>query len=248
MSSLRAKITDIQERIALNLAVERFDVAVNLLQNSLKELGDIANLHNLLGVTFHKQSEFTKAIVSFKRAIEINPGYIEASLNLIILYCDLGLYDLARKTEDSLSKITENKGNLPSLVMGRIANHHCETARYYKQNNLSSEAMREYEKALTIYPRMPDQILRLAELEFEDDQFEKVVIRLKDLVSSVGPSTEAFNLLGLAFYRLGETSNAEYYWVKSQELNSRDRTSKLLVKCLRDGVQQQITPKPSSGG
>lgn len=236
MPDKREQLADLSERVQINLAVNRFQVAIRLLETAIEEHGEIASLYNLLGVTYQKQSEFNAAIEAFKKALELNPSYIESAMNLAIVYCDLGYYDEASLVEKKLEENLAKKGQLPSLVMGRLANQHCETAEFYARSGLTREAIEEYEKALSIYPKMPDKILKLAELEYQNERYEAVKNRLTKFHDTFYPSTKAFNLLGLIHYEAEEFTEAEYYWAQSQSVSPSDRTSKLLMKCLRQRI------------
>ena len=234
MSTLRDKLKDIQERVNLYLGVNRYQSATQLLLDSMEELGELANLLNLFGVTYHKQSKFSQAIKAFKKALSLNPDFVEASLNLSIVYCDLGLYDQGNSEYHRLKSKYQDAARLPSLILGRLANLHCETARFYEKSGLCAEAIKEYEKALTIYPNMPDQILRLAELEYSMGQLAKCKSRVKELIEKYAPKAAAFNLLGTIAYREGDYISAQNYWMKSQEIDPDDRSSRTLMRCLRE--------------
>ena len=240
MPSIRVKLKDIQERVNIYLSVGRFGAAEKLLQDSIEELGDLANLHNLLGVTYHKQSKFSQAISEFQRALELNPKFVEAGLNLTILYCDLGLYEQGEHQYQSLKLVfpTNESRQLPTLFLGRLANLHCQTAEYYQKAGLKVEAIKEYEKALSIFPSMPDKILSLASLEYDVGNLEKSKSRLKELSDKFAPNTSVYNLLGLIHYREGDYTTAHNYWIKSQEINTEDKISRSLIRCLREAPLQ----------
>lgn len=241
MSSIRGKLKDIEEKVNIYLSVNRFKAAEDLLLDSIDLLGEVANLRNLLGLVFHKQSKFPQAITEFKKSLEINPEYIEPALNLTITYCDLGLYQQGERQYDIVKSQHKEDGarSIPSLFRGRLANLHCETAEYYEKSGLMHEAIKEYEKALSIYPRMPDKVFALARLEYEVDQLEKSKVRLREFTNNYSPNTNVYNLLGLIFYKEGDFSSAYNHWTKSQELNPDDRTSRSLIRCLRESPSAQ---------
>ncbi len=237
---LREKLKDIQDRVNLYLSVNRFQSATTLLTESMEELGDLANLLNLLGVAYHRQSKFSQAISSFKKALALNPHYIEAALNLSIVYCDLGLYDQGYSEYQKLSSSYSPHTNIPPLVLGKIANLHCQTAHSYEESGLYAEAQREYEKALTIFPKMPDQIMRLAELEYTMGQLAKAKSRARELIDKFAPNAESYNLLGLISYREGDYVSSRNYWMKAQEIQPEDRTSRTLLRCLNEINQDSV--------
>src|SRR3954471_5617690 len=57
----------------------------------------VADVHHMLGVTYHQLGEFEAAQRAFARALEINPSYVEAALNLAIVCNDMGQYERARQ-------------------------------------------------------------------------------------------------------------------------------------------------------
>lgn len=240
MSSIRENLKDIQEKIKIYLSVNRFSAAESLLIESLDDLGELSNLRNLLGLVYHKQSKFSSAIVEFKKALELNPKYIEASLNLSILYCDLGLYKQGEEQYQNLrtQKASGGTQQIPTLFLGRLANLHCQTAEYYEKSGLKLEAVKEYEKALNIYPNMPDRILSLANLEYEVGQMGKAKTRLREFLNKFSPDTRVYNLLGLIHYKEGDFPTSYNYWSKSQEIDSGDRVSRSFIRCLRESPPQ----------
>ncbi|SME89869.1 tetratricopeptide repeat protein [Pseudobacteriovorax antillogorgiicola] len=239
MPSIRAKLREIQEKVSIYLSVNRFGAAEKLLHESIEELGALSNLHNLLGLTFHRQSKFGLAIQQFQKALELNPKFIEAGLNLTILYCDLGLYQQGEQQYQNLNQtFASGSRQLPSLFLGRLANLHCQTAEYYEKAGLRVEAIKEYEKALSIFPSMPDKIYSLASLEYEVGHLEKAKARLREFSGKFAPNTNVYNLLGLIHYREGDYTNAHNYWTKSQEINTEDRISRSLIRCLREAPPQ----------
>src|SRR3954453_3141286 len=96
MTPSRAELAEIRKKVALYLSVQRFDAAEKLLRATLTDYGPLANIHNLLGVTFHKQSRFVEALKEFNRALAVNPDFVEAALNLTATLCDLSRYDEAK--------------------------------------------------------------------------------------------------------------------------------------------------------
>ena len=54
-------------------------------------------IFQMLGTIFYDQGKFNKAIRSFKRALEIDPGYTDASVGLSIILNDLGRYEEGKK-------------------------------------------------------------------------------------------------------------------------------------------------------
>ncbi|MCK5796617.1 MAG: tetratricopeptide repeat protein, partial [Deltaproteobacteria bacterium] len=60
-----------------------------LLTQVVQDDNDFADVYNMLGVIYHDQGRFRQAQTSFERALEINPAYTEAALNLAVTYNEL---------------------------------------------------------------------------------------------------------------------------------------------------------------
>ena len=86
----REEISEIKKKTSIYLSVGRYEAAEKLLKMSLSEFGSIAILHNLLGLTFHRQSKFPEALEQFELSFRENPDFIEAKLNFSVALCDLG--------------------------------------------------------------------------------------------------------------------------------------------------------------
>ena len=120
----RHELGEIFSKVDLYLNVNRFDAAEKLLKSTLSDYGPLANVHNLLGVTYHKQSKFPDAIIEFNSALKTNPEFVEAALNLAATLCDLSRYDDARNVFVRLKALVDPKKKQPNLVLGRLADRH----------------------------------------------------------------------------------------------------------------------------
>ncbi|MEZ4870905.1 MAG: tetratricopeptide repeat protein [Bdellovibrionales bacterium] len=65
-----------------------------------------ADVFHMLGTIFYDQGKFNKAIRSFKRALEIDPTFTDASVGLSIILNDLGKYDEGQKVFEEAKKFS----------------------------------------------------------------------------------------------------------------------------------------------
>jgi tetratricopeptide (TPR) repeat protein len=201
-------------------------------ERAVEEHGALANFLNLLGLICHKQSKFAQAIEYFEKAKQKNPSFIEASLNLAVTYSDLGFYDLASAAFHEAHSFLAQKENLPDLVLGRLANFHNRTAQGYEQATLVQEACQEYQKALEIYPKMPDIRLKLAKLYLKSGSFKQAEEQLKMLLLEMPNHIESLNLMGTIYYKKSDFESAMRYWNKVQQISPNDRPSRAYLKSL----------------
>lgn len=232
LSAKRRHLAEIHDKVMIYLRLERYQAAEDLVRSALSEMGPFANLLNLLGVIFHRQSNFSQAIEYFEQAIAANPRFVESALNLSATYADLGFYDQAERVYSEAMSRTSDERALPELVLGRLANLHNATALGYEQAGLIDEATREFEKALAVYPRMPDVRIRLAKIFLRKERFQACRDQLTTILDDNPSHIESLNLLGAVCFRMGDRDEAVKYWEKSQKSNPHDKTSKTYLSSL----------------
>jgi tetratricopeptide (TPR) repeat protein len=230
MSSTRSELQEVQKKVRLYLSVNRFDAAEKLLKATLSEYGPLANIHNLLGVTYHRQSRFAESIREFNSALSANPEFVESALNLAATLCDLSQYDEAQKIFQHLSEKVTSRRKQPSLVLGRLANQHAENGLAYEESGMVAEAITEYRKALSLYERMPDVKLSLAKLYLQSGQGDKAKTELEDLLKTMPDHTEAHNWIGIIYYKLGQRDLARHHWEKAQQSAPSNLTTRAYIK------------------
>lgn len=183
----------------------------------------------LLGITYHKQSKFSDAIIQFQKALKINPKYTEASLNLLITYCDLSQYDEATELFEAIKKATSFK-KTPSLLQGRLANLHDKCGQYYQDLGLISEAIQEYKKAIRLFPNLPDVKFKTAKLLIKTNEIEKAQKELIEVLEIDDSINEARTLLGVLYFKAGQKEKAKDHWLKAIQNNQNDMLARIFLK------------------
>lgn len=235
----RQEVMETQKTAQLYLRLGRYDAAEKLLKATLSELGPVANVHNLLGLTYHKQSKFAEAIVEFNRGLVANPDFVEAGLNLAATLCEVSRYEDAAAIFAQLqSRITHRK-RMPPLILGRIANLHVESGRAYEDCGMYTDAVQEYRRAISLFDRMSDVRLRLAKLYMKLGQNDKAHRELEQLIKLDPQNSESHTLLGLVFYMMQKLDFARVHWQEAQKLDPFDSAARGFLAIVGN-------PQPSS--
>ena len=227
---LRQEITEIRKKVSLYLSVNRFDAAEKLLRSAIADFGSLANLLNLLGVTYHKQSRFPDAIREFNKALSSNSAFIEAGLNLAVTLCDLSRYDEAREVFKRLNQTDLSRKRHSSLVLGRIANQHARNGAAYEESGMLGDAIQEYKKALQLFEKMPDVKLSLAKLYVRVGQIEKAKVEFEQILKLRPGHAEAHTWLGILHYKNGARNHAKQCWELAQQSDPNDNSSRAYLK------------------
>jgi len=152
-----------------------FERAEPLLLQILEKHDGFADLHNMLGIVRHDRGDFSGAKQAFERAVELNPRYTEAILNLVVACNDLGDYDGGRELFARL-----RAGSSPSVdgtvqdvfALGKIANMHADLAKGYADAGFAAEAIRELRTAVALRPGFADLHVKLGALLRDAGQLE----------------------------------------------------------------------------
>lgn len=174
----------------------------------------------MLGTIAFDRGKLKKAISLFKKAIEIDPSFTEASVGLSIILNDLGKYDEARKVfEDaySLMKGQQKKGKDVHLKT-KIANKHVEIAELYLMNQQVEEAVHEYEKASKLCPGDQDIALKLEEARIQVQEPKEAIGGLEESLRTSYNQKKHFRLVE-AYTQSGQKNRAHFELDKMQVRN-----------------------------
>jgi tetratricopeptide (TPR) repeat protein len=183
-----------------------------------------------LGIIFHQRGEWERASLFFKKALEINPKYTEASLNLAVTYNDLGRYEDANEIFGKAAQVVKSEPvPIDPFIQGKLANEHALLGDQYYDLSRYDEALDEYRKALNLRPTFVDIITKIGVTLREKGQFDeaiRVLMRAKELNPNY---SQALIHLGVTYYMKGFIDLAMEEWGKVQDINPESREAKVYL-------------------
>ncbi len=190
-----------------------YKMAESLLNQLLLKPQNNPEIFQMLATIYYDQGQFSKAIKTFKRALEIDPYYTDASVGLSIILNDLGRYDEGRRIFQEAQKLLEikTKRNDP-FFDEKIAQKHEELADLYFQYSKYSEALEQLVKAQGLSRRRADITLRIAECYVKLGYADKAVQDLKNLVQLEPANIPARLKLGIIYFNLQMIAEATEQW------------------------------------
>lgn len=190
-----------------------FAEAERCLAQVLLQHKDYADLYAMLGTIYHVKGQFTKALRLFARALEINPAFTEAKVNLMILLQDLGRYD---RSQQILRHIQRSADALPQspdpLSKNKLANLHALTGDMYFMLDLFDAAVTQYESALEMRPNFTDIRLRLARAYKAKGQAAVAEVHARTALQTRPDYHEARVFLGTLLLEQGRRTQAVEAW------------------------------------
>lgn len=172
-----------------------------------------ADVRNMLGVIAHDRGAFDEAQMHFEEALQVNPNYTEAALNLAITYNDLGRYEDGKRIyQAALLRGTRAPGGLDPFVKGRIANLHAGVATAYLDAGLTGEAVAELRKAIALCPDFADLRLRLANIYQSTGDVDAAQYELEEAIRAKPAYHPARLALGVLKLQRGHREQAIEQW------------------------------------
>lgn len=193
-------------------AVQDYFGAVHLLEE-ITESGSFADVHHLLGVSLSLLGQAERALGEFRRALELNPRYLEALIHQGLVLNELGRTDEADASfRRAVESVAPPSTGLPAHVAARLANLHAETAEAYAEGGAPDRAITEYERALELGPTFHDLRYRMARLMLETGRTLEAREALEKVLEERPNFVDAQAALGLALYLAGDAIAARDIW------------------------------------
>jgi tetratricopeptide (TPR) repeat protein len=226
-------------------AKREFEKAEQMLRMVLEEEDRYADVHDMLGVIAHSRGNFLVAERHFERALEINPSYTEAALNLAVTYNDRGKYEKAREVYSRI-KVgpSGTAAGLDPFARGKIANMHADVGQAYHDAGLAREAIVEYEKATALCPQFADLQTKLGALLREINDLPGARTRYEAALQQKPNYVPARLQLGVILLSLGDPKGAEEHWRHVIGIEPENSQAKMYLRMLERTKASQPPPPP----
>jgi tetratricopeptide (TPR) repeat protein len=211
-----------------------YDRAEPLLLQIVRDHRGFADMHNMLGVIHHAHSRFAQAQTMFEEALQINPAYTEAALNLAVTYNDLGKYREAREVyARAIAQSKSQPRHLDPFARGKIANMHARTADAYVGVGLYDDALAEYRKALDLCPTFVDIRTKLAST-LRDVGDKDGAIREYQAAKAQAPKYLPARInLGVTLYSVGRKDEARVEWESVLAEDPENKSCRMYLDILK---------------
>ena len=196
-------------------AQQDYQRALTIFSEVIKLSGAFADVHNMLGMIFHRQGNYPAARNAFRRALEINPEFAEPAMNLMVTLNDMGVPQEERRVEfERLGVDVPQRGSLDDFLKSKLSNMYYDIGRIWDSVDKYEEAIDEYKRALKLKPEYHDIRLSLAGAYRKLDRVRDAIAECHAILTRKSTYTAARNLLGLCFHIQGEEEKARAEWEK----------------------------------
>jgi Tfp pilus assembly protein PilF len=222
------------------LRIAREDIARNSLSSAEKTLeqailmnNQVADAFHLLGYVYSKRGKFKKAILSFQRALHLDPFHTEAAIALSSLYNDVGKYKegaaVFYKTKKRLDRTLP--GHDPRINEG-LAQRHFELGLMYLRFERFQEAHHEFAKALNLQPENILAAVHMAKCLSRSGDKSSAVSFLKKTLDTHPRSVEARIQLGVLYHSLQQLHDAHREWQEVLSMDPENKSAQMYLSML----------------
>lgn len=228
-----------------------FDKAEQMLRMVLEEEDRYADIHDMLGVIAHARGNFLVAERHFERALELNPSYTEAALNLAVTYNDRGKYEKAREVYSRINVGSQGSAQgLDPFARGKIANMHADLGEVYAGFGMHDEGVREYARALDLCPDFVDLRVRLGNVYRDMGLFHAAIAEFEHAKRLKPEYLPARINLGVTLFSLDRKDDAIREWEAVLERDPENKNARLYLRMVRDAHGPKggsaLAPKPET--
>ena len=212
----KTEIAELLETTREHFREGNYRVAESLLQQLMLSDGKNPEVFHMMATIYYDQGKFNKAIRTFRRALEIDPTFTDASVGLSIILNDLGRYDEGKKVfVEAQEALARKNTSVDSYAQEKLAVKHDELGEMYFQYKRYDEALEQYQRALVLSSRKPEMKMKVVETYLRrnsGDDASMAVRELKSLTAEYPHFIPARLKLGLMYYNSRNVVAAIEQW------------------------------------
>lgn len=193
---------------------------LTLFSHDIKHLEESAQAHNLLGIHLAKKGTamtnnhvertrmLSEAVHHFERAVEIEPGFMNAWFDLGRTSSVIGEYP---KAIAAYKRVHEIDSTFYAPLV--------EIALIYDQQNMFERAIPFYRRVIEIDSTYMGAYTNLSMIYFKQNQYQKAIDVNKEALRVIPNAYEPTVNIGKTFYNMSENDSALFYFEKAYTLN-----------------------------
>jgi cytochrome c-type biogenesis protein CcmH/NrfG len=191
----------------------KYSLAEPILNQLILKNAKSPEVFHMLGTIYYDQGKFNKAIRAFRRALELEPTFTDASVGLSIILNDIGKYEEGRKVFDEARELlARQNSNDDPYINEKFSIKHDELGEMYFQHQRYKEALEQYYKALSLSTRKPELTMKIVECYLRLQESEKALRELRNLVKEYPGFLSARVRLGKILYDTSDVQGAIEQW------------------------------------
>ena len=172
-------------------------------------------VHYMIGTLAFEKGQLKKAIESFRRSLQIDPHFTDASIGLSIIFNDLGRYDEGKKVFEEAYALMKQKGSEDKpYVNEKIANKHEELGDLYFLYKKYEDALENFNRAVQLSKEKTRFVIKSIDCLLQMKLLSRALREAEQYENQSGNNVELLLKIAQIHYQLGDHSRASEYWEK----------------------------------
>lgn len=181
--------------------------ALDRLDQQLAKVPRSGPLYDLIGLVHASRQEITQAESAYRRAVQLDPGLVDAHVRLAELYNATGRFDLAITQADSARRVDPR--NVRALMAWGVG---------HQQRGDTAQAREAYETVLSLSPKFAGAANNLAYLLADQPGQEAAAYKFASIARDNAPDDpHVGDTFGWVLYRRGDYTRAMTVLTNSAE-------------------------------
>lgn len=170
-------------------------------------LGDVTKKYRDNGKSYFIKKQYDQAIAKFQKAIEIDPKFKEAHLDLVKTYLKLGDLETAEREAKKVLRVDFNYEPASKLLV-KIKEKHKEQGNEHQNRKAYAEAVKSYQQAISIDPKFKDAYNDLGMVYRKMEEYSNAISAYKQAIKIDESCHVAHTGLGIVYYEKSEYAEA----------------------------------------
>ena len=235
-----SNVSEILDIARENFIEGRYAEAETLLQQVLLRDNRNPEVFQMLATIYYDKGKFNKAVRTFKRALEIDPSYTDASVGLSIILNDIGRYEEGKEVfAEAQAILDKDKTKDDPFIDDMIGRKHDELGDLYFENKRFDEALEQYYKARILLDDKTPLALKVVSTYLELDQSKKAQKELLTTIEQYPHFLEGRLMLGRMYFDEGKTISAVEMW---ESVLLRDPDNSEARRYLKAAEKSSLSP------
>lgn len=185
-------------------------------------------VHYMAGTLYFEKGQLKRALASFRRSLEIDPSFTDASIGLSIILNDLGRYSEGQQVFEeayALMKQKDSSGHDP-YVNEKLALKHEELADLYFLYKRYEEALEHFNKAADFTKNRLQMKLKAIDCLIHMKLMSRAIKEAQALERSHPQKADVLLKLAQIQYQMGQTREAEDCWERVLAIDPQNQEAK----------------------
>ena len=193
----------------------------------------------MAGTLAFEKGKLKKAIKFFKKALEINPHFTDASIGLSIIYNDLGKYDQGKSVFEEAYALMKQKTSGEPYFDEKIARKHEELGEIYFLAKQYEEALENFNRAIQLSNDKIPYGLKAIDCLLHMKLLSRALREAEQLEIQSPENIDLMLKMAQIHYQLDNRRQADEYWEKVLIKDPNNTEAKSYLKHSSQNVYMQ---------